>query len=192
MRELLLRIVRLGGEILGVVSAIAEIVTRTAKRLEYLIELIERREPGMSLAFGVVYNVQTGELLPMDSNPIALTNSANPAQATRYLGAVDVANPTNPPTLPTITSSNPSVLAIVAATALDANNKLAFGAYPIDTAAETNDTATVTISMAGQPDIVLDFTISGQPVPPPETDTLDAGGAVGAFPNAPTLPASPV
>lgn len=201
MRDLLLRIQALVREVLGVVSgfgfglsSIGLAVNRIAKRLEYLIELIEHPEPGMSLVAGVVFNVQTGAIImavAKDQTPIALTNAANPANATRFLGVVDVLNPSNPPVLPSITSSDPSKLAIVTATALNGNNQLVFGAYPVDTNAETNDEVDVAITLAGQPDIDLVFQISGTPVPPPETDSLDPGSAVGAWTGAPNVPTVP-
>lgn len=173
------------------VRSIIDTVNYVAVRVDYAIGLLEKmqQKPRMRLVAGIVFNVQTGKIITMDATPTTLTNAANPAAATRYLGVIDIADGT---TLPSVTSSNTALLAIVAATALNASSQFIFGAYPVDTAAETDDSVTVTISLPGQPDIVETFQISGTPVTPPETDTLDASSAVGAWANAPTLPASPV
>jgi hypothetical protein len=141
----------------------------------------------MRLRIGLVVGQQGAPRIVSGTQPILLTNVATPANATRYLGVVDIANGT---TLPTVVSSNTALLAIVAASALTAGGQFVFAAYPIDTAAETNDPVTVTISLAGDPDIVLDFQISGA-VPVVETDTLDPTSAVGAWVGAPTVPNVP-
>jgi len=146
-----------------------------------------RRRRRTRLVCGFILDQNGAFRLMSSSTAILLTNAANAALATRYLGVLDIANGS---TVPTITSSDTSKLAVVVGPLT--NNQVAFGCYPIDTAAESNDAVTVTVSLAGQPYIVLNFGISGTPVPPPETDTLDASSAVGAWVGAPAVPATPV
>jgi hypothetical protein len=150
--------------------------------------------PRMRHVAGIVFMVQSGEIVMSgSSSPIALTNVANPAVATRYLGVVDIANGNVLP-VPTVTAGNAALVTIVSAAALNASSQFVFGVYPIDAAAETNDPVEITLELAGDTTpIVYEFVISGTPVPPPpETETTDAASAVGAWANAPAVPATPV
>jgi hypothetical protein len=145
------------------------------------------RKRRMHLVCGIILDRNGDFRLMSLTQSIPLVNVANPALATRYLGVLDIANGT---VVPNIVSSDTTKLAVVVGTLTD--GKLAFGCYPVDAQAETNDAVTVTASLAGQPDIVLNFAISGTPLPPPETDTLDASSAVGSWAGAPAVPATPV
>lgn len=119
------------------------------------------------------------------SNTITLTNAATPANATRYLGILDLTGGTE---VPAIVSSNPALLGIVVGSVTGA--QVTFGAYPVDTSPETNDLVTVTITEGTETE-TLNFSISGVAVVP-ETFTVDAASSVGAWVGAPALPASPV
>ena len=160
------------------------------------VEAIARRViPHFRIVAGFIINTNGDVTLMSGAQNITLTNAANPAAATRYLAVVDITNGT---TLPTVTTSDTSKLVAVAASSLTPATgttpaQFLVGFYPVDAAAETNDAVTGTISLPGQPDIVLDFTISGAPVPPPpETDTLDTASGVAAWTGAPSVPATPV
>jgi hypothetical protein len=157
------------------------------------VEILHRLPPRplLKALLGIVYNVQSGAITPMSgTDTINLTNAANPAAATRYLGIIDVAGGTALPTL-AVTAGTASLVALVPATALSGinQNQFFFGVYPVDTANETNDAVTVTATLPdGSPPVVLNFLISGTG----ETETLDTNSAVGSWANAPTVPTSPV
>ena len=168
-----------------------EALSRVCHRILAALECPTR----MRLAAGLILT-KTGEVSIMSgSNTYTLTNAADPTKSTRFLGVIDIANGT---TLPTVVSSDPTKLAIVANTALTpapsgTGQQFIFAAYPLDAATETDDAVTVTVSLAGQPDIVLGFSISGTAAPAPqETDVLDAGSNVAAWAGAPNLPTVPV
>ncbi len=119
------------------------------------------------------------------SNTITLTNAATPANATRYLGILDLTGGTD---VPSIVSSNPALLAVVVGPVT--GTQVSFGAYPVDTATETDDIVTVTITENTESQ-TLTFSISGTTTVP-ESFALDASSAVGAWSGAPTVPSTPV
>ena len=167
--------------ILRKLNAVQDTANYTASRVDHAIHLIHKRDAsGLKLVVGIVIDSQGKLQIMSQTNQITLVNAADPSVATRYLGVLDLANGT---TVPTITSSDPTKLAVVVGAVN--GTQVPFGLYPVGTSAETNDAVTVTISLAGQPDITLDFVISGQPVPPPETDSLDPSSQVGAVPASP-------
>jgi hypothetical protein len=140
---------------------------------------------------GIVFNVKTGALIMSGTTgPIALVNVATPAAATRYLGVIDITNGTALPTL-AVSSGNAALVALVAATALNANNQFVFGVYPVDAEAETNDLLTVTATLPDGAVLDFDFSISGTP-PVQEGETIDPSSAVGSFVGAPTVPSTPI
>jgi hypothetical protein len=162
-----------------------------------ILRALRPHQPAIRLIEGVVFKIESGEIVMSGttSTTYTLTNAANPAAATRFLGVEDIVGGT---TVPTITSSDPTKLAIVVGTLSAASatgtSLLNWGAYPLDAAAETNDAVTVTLALPGGETEVIDFVISGAPVPPPAPETFadDPTSAIGAWAGAPAVPATPV
>jgi hypothetical protein len=170
-------------------------------KLDILIPVLQRIDralgcggPGpeaMSLAASLTINETTGVVTNMSgSNTITLTNAANPALATRYLGVIDITNDVSD--VPNVVVSDPTKLTSVVGTLTPASgstpSQVLVGFYPIDTNAEANDSVSATLSLSDGSTIPLSFSISGTPS---EQESLDPASAVGSWVGAPTVPTTP-
>jgi len=172
-------------------------VEADGRGINHILRLLSPPAPSLRLMAGIVYSIQSGEIVMSGttSTTFTLTNAANPALATRFLGVEDIVGGT---TVPTITSSDPTKLAIVVGTLTAPSSsgtaQLSWGAYPLDAAAETNDPVSVTLALPGGETETINFVISGTPVPPPPPETFsdDPSSVVSAWAGAPAVPATPV
>lgn len=178
-------------------NVVHEKVDADGRGIHHILQLLLPPKPALRLVSGIVFKIQSGEIVMSGttSTTYTLTNAANPALATRFLGVEDVVGGT---TVPTITSSDPTKLAIVVGTlsapSSSGTAQLSWGAYPVDAAAETNDAVTVTLALPGGESEVIDFVISGTPVPPPAPETFadDPASTVSAWAGAPAVPSTPI